>query len=159
LFRRHKALALFASVFRETERRCVFRIRGLRLEVDRLEFYIRPEDGGELPAIMNRLKQVFARRYNREEGRSGRIWGDRYWSRIVEGEPPEEEGEPGGQGAVPTHRVRPCGGQNAENPWFPLVFPLSRRPRAGITPAIRPASPCQAPIPFRGGTRQGKNPP
>jgi hypothetical protein len=40
---------------------------------------------------MKRLKQVFAQRYNRKAGRIGHIWGDRYGSWIVEGEPPEEE--------------------------------------------------------------------
>ncbi|MDR2247490.1 MAG: hypothetical protein LBE17_12610, partial [Treponema sp.] len=49
LFRGHKAPAIFARVFRETELRFVFEIRGLRLEDDWLTFYIRPEDGLELP--------------------------------------------------------------------------------------------------------------
>jgi hypothetical protein len=48
LFRGHKAPAIFARVFRETELRFVFEIRGLRLKDDRLTFYIRPEDGLEL---------------------------------------------------------------------------------------------------------------
>jgi hypothetical protein len=52
LFRRYKALAVFAAVFRETEMRFAFRIQGLRLEDDRLEFYIRPEDGEELRATV-----------------------------------------------------------------------------------------------------------
>jgi hypothetical protein len=35
------------------------------------------------------MKQTFAVRYNRAEGRTGHIWGDRYGSGVVEGEPPE----------------------------------------------------------------------
>jgi REP element-mobilizing transposase RayT len=132
LFRRYTALALFAAVFRETELRFIFRIRGLRLEDDRLEFYIRPEDGLELPAIMKRLKQTFAQRYNREDGRTGHIWGDRYWSRIVEGEPPEEaEEETGGRAAVPGAGVRPCGGKPEGKPRFPLIFPYPAAPAPG----------------------------
>jgi hypothetical protein len=42
LFRGYKAPAIFARVFRETELGFVFEIRGLRLEDDRLTFYIRP---------------------------------------------------------------------------------------------------------------------
>jgi hypothetical protein len=38
------------------------------------------------------MKQTFAVRYNRLSGRTGHIWGDRYWSAILEGEPPEEAG-------------------------------------------------------------------
>jgi hypothetical protein len=42
LFRRAKALAIFAAVFRETGLRFTLEIRALRLEDDRLAFYIRP---------------------------------------------------------------------------------------------------------------------
>jgi REP element-mobilizing transposase RayT len=88
LFRRSVALALFDRVFREARLRFVFTVRSLRLEDDWLSFYIKPEDGLELPAIMKWLKQTFAQRYNRLTGRIGHIWGDRYWSEILEGEPP-----------------------------------------------------------------------
>jgi hypothetical protein len=101
----------------------------LRLEDDRLEFYIRPEDGLELPAIMKRLKQSFAQRYNREDVRTGHIWGDRYWSRIVEGEPEEEEA--GERAAVPGAGVRPRGGKTGGTPRFPLVFPVPAAPAPG----------------------------
>jgi hypothetical protein len=77
LFRRHKAFALFAAVFRETGLRFVFEVRGLRLDGDLLSFYIKPEDGFELPKIMKWMKQVFAQRYNAAAGRIGHIWGDR----------------------------------------------------------------------------------
>jgi REP element-mobilizing transposase RayT len=130
LFREYTATAIFARVFREAELRFVFAIRGLRLEDDWLTFYIKPEDGLELPAIMKWLKQTFAARYNREEGRIGHIWGDRYWSGIVEGEPPEEEGT-GGQAAAPDTGVRPHGGKNDGNPGFPLISPLPRVPAPG----------------------------
>jgi REP element-mobilizing transposase RayT len=98
LFRRAKALRIFARVFRETMLRFVFKIRGLRLEDDWLTFYIKPEDGFELPDIMKWMKQVFAQRYNVAAGRIGHIWGDRYWSRILEGEPPEVEEDGAGLG-------------------------------------------------------------
>ena len=95
LFRRVKALKIFAAVFQETTLRFTFSVRGLRLQDDRLTFYIKPEDGRELPEIMKWMKQVFAQRFNAAAGRSGHIWGDRYWSRIVEGEPEAEEGATG----------------------------------------------------------------
>jgi hypothetical protein len=81
---------------------------------------------------MKRLKQSFAQRYNREDGRTGHIWGDRYWSRIVEGEPPREEAEEtGGRAAVPANGVRPCGGKTEGDPWFPLIFPFPAPPAPG----------------------------
>ncbi|MDR3130042.1 MAG: transposase [Treponema sp.] len=114
LFRRQAALALFARVFREVAGRFEFRVRALRLEDDWLVFFIRPADGFELPAIMKWVKQVFAQRFNWLDGRIGHVWGDRYWSEILEGEPPDED---------EANRDRPQHWTEAENPVFE-VFPL-----------------------------------
>ncbi|MDR1109081.1 MAG: hypothetical protein LBL19_08610, partial [Spirochaetaceae bacterium] len=89
LFRLRQALALFRRVLDDTRERFVFEMTGLRLVGDRLTFYIKPADGLGLPAILKWMKQTFAVRYNRLTGRIGPIWGDRYWSAILEGEPPE----------------------------------------------------------------------
>jgi hypothetical protein len=68
-----------------------------------VSFYIKPADGFELPEIMQWIKQTYACRYNVYDGRTGHIWGDRYESEIVEGEPPESGsgrgdcGESGGE--------------------------------------------------------------
>jgi hypothetical protein len=137
LFRRGKALTIFARVFQEAGLRFVFEVRDLHLEDDWLTFYIKPEDGLELPKIMKWMKQVFAQRYNVAAGRIGHIWGDRYWSRILEGEPPEVEGD-GVGGSAPRDRprrggasngVRPCWRRRAGNPCF---FLLSRFPPAPL---------------------------
>jgi hypothetical protein len=104
LFRLRQALALFRRVLNETGKRFVFEMTGLRLETDRLTFYIKPADGLGLPDILKWMKQTFAVRYNRLTGRTGHIWGDRYWSVIVEGEPPEEAGVEAA--AEPKVRVR-----------------------------------------------------
>ncbi|MDR2053983.1 MAG: transposase, partial [Treponema sp.] len=90
LFRDKKAREIFEQVFRETKLRFAFEIQGLSFEGDLLKFYIRPENGLQLPDIMKWMKQTFAQRYNRWAGRTGHIWGDRYWSLILAGEPPEE---------------------------------------------------------------------
>jgi REP element-mobilizing transposase RayT len=90
LFRLRQALALFRRVLNETGERFVFEMTGFRLEADRISFYIRPANGLGLPDILKWLKQTFAVRYNRLTGRTGHIWGDRYWSAILDGEPPEE---------------------------------------------------------------------
>jgi hypothetical protein len=131
LFRQYKAPAIFARVFRETGLRFVFEVRGLRLDGDLLSFYIKPEDGFELPEIMKWMKQVFAQRFNRMDGRTGHIWGDRYWSRIVEGAPDVgEEGEAaeGAEGAAT--RDRPCwGGMEGKSCFFPILpFPPAPPP-------------------------------
>jgi REP element-mobilizing transposase RayT len=112
-------------VFRETKRRFVFEVRGLCVEDDWLTFYIRPADGLELPAIMKWLKQVFAQRYNRAEGRIGHIWGDRYGSRIVEGDAEEEEITAAGEWSeVSDAGVRPRYKETAIQTAFLLILPL-----------------------------------
>jgi REP element-mobilizing transposase RayT len=121
LFRRCQAMAIFRAVFRETMLRFVFEIRDLRVGDDRLSFYIRPENGLELPDIIKWMKQVFAQRFNTAAGRSGHIWGDRYWSRILEGEPVEgEAGEaPEGTG----YGDRPHKRRKEEKPHFSPPYP------------------------------------
>ncbi|MDR2398386.1 MAG: transposase [Spirochaetaceae bacterium] len=126
VFRRPKALALFAQVFRETQKRFVFQIRGLCLTDDRLTFYIKPEDGLQLPAIMKWLKQVFAQRYNRAEDREGHIWGDRYGSRILAGEPPATcRGEaPAGLKPLTSRMVREYGAGTRVSPQYGKIPPI-----------------------------------
>ena len=139
LFRSSTALALFDQVFRAAELRFVFTVRRLRLEDDRLTFYIKPEDGMELPAIMKWIKQTFAQRYNRLTGRIGHIWGDRYWSAVLEGDPPAgavdaaSKGEAPGGGAVgrgPETGVRPRSWKQSRGARFPPQPP----PSAAISP-------------------------
>jgi REP element-mobilizing transposase RayT len=133
LFRRGSALAIFARVFHETELRFRFAVCRLSLEDDWLRFYIKPVEGLELPEIMQWLKQVFAQRVNQAEGRIGHIWGDRYWSRIVEGVPPVEgEGEePAVDGGETAPGVRPRWRGKAAGTGFSMIFPLPAAPSPG----------------------------
>jgi hypothetical protein len=135
LFRLRQALALFRRVLNETGERFVFEMTGLRLETDRLTFYIRPEDGLRLPDILKWMKQTFAVRYNRLTGRTGHIWGDRYWSAILDGEPPEEAEREAEEEAEPKARVRgrvrPRHGEMAIIAEF---FTLSPHPPASSPP-------------------------
>jgi hypothetical protein len=126
------ALAIFAGVFRETGLRFRFAVCGLCLEDDWLRFYIKPVEGLELPEIMQWLKQVFAQRVNQAEGRIGHIWGDRYWSRIVEGEPPGGgEEEPVADSEEADLGVRPRGWGKAARTGFSTIFPLPAAPTPG----------------------------
>jgi REP element-mobilizing transposase RayT len=124
-----RAAALFLRVFRETMLCFPFEVRGLRLEADWISFYIKPDDGLELPAIMKRMKQVFAQRYNALTGRTGHIWGDRYWSQILEGEPPEDVGAEAAFGAE--IGVRPWRRKQGRGPRFSAVFTAPSAPVPG----------------------------
>ncbi|MDR2052787.1 MAG: transposase [Treponema sp.] len=128
LFRVNKAREIFEQVFREAELRFVFEIQGLSFKDDWLTFYIRPEDGLQLPDIMKWMKQTFAQRYNRWAERTGHIWGDRYWSLILEGEPPEGTGR---HAAASNTGVRPPDGKNGGAPSFSPVSPRQTTPAPG----------------------------
>jgi hypothetical protein len=93
LFKRRQAIAIFCRMFGEARGRFACEIRGFRLEEEWLSFYIRPTDGLQLPVIMQWVKQTFAVRFNLRTERTGHIWGDRYWSRVLEGDPPEGAAE------------------------------------------------------------------
>jgi hypothetical protein len=92
---------------------------------------------------MKWMKQVFAQRYNRQTGRIGHIWGDRYWSLIVEDaeategtEPMWEQCEEGDAGVRPRNgkpdmRVRPRRGETALQRLFSLIFPPQAAPTPG----------------------------
>ncbi|MDR0597871.1 MAG: transposase [Treponema sp.] len=125
------AAALFSGVFRETTLRFAFQVRGLRFGADQLRFYIKPEDGLELPAIMQWLKQTFAQRYSALSGRTGHMWGDRYWSAILEGEAPTDVGAEAALGAGAEHRDRPRRRKRGRAPRFSAVSPALRPPASG----------------------------
>jgi hypothetical protein len=74
----------------ETKKLYKFEMRGLKIGGSLLSFYIKPEDGYELPKIMQWLKQTFSLWFNLHTGRKGHTWGERYESEIVLGEPPED---------------------------------------------------------------------
>jgi hypothetical protein len=133
-------LALFAQVLDGTAERFSFEIRALRLEGYSVVFYIKPEDGLQLPRIMQWLKQTFAVRYNLRHGRTGHIWGDRYWSEILKGEPPEEakkwSGTVMGVEAAELLPAEARGGplSGRDSPLLDRVRPLSGKTKAGVRP-------------------------
>ena len=88
LFRLPWAKTLFCRVLLETCKRFGFEIRGLKLNGAWLMFCIKPVDGLQLPKIMQFLKQAFSVRFNWLTGRVGHVWGERYESEILAGEPP-----------------------------------------------------------------------
>jgi REP element-mobilizing transposase RayT len=94
LFLDRAAVDLFNQVLREAGKRFAIEVRHLVIEADRVSFYIKPADGLQLPEIMQWIKQTFACRYNALKRLDGHTWGDRYWSKVIEGEPPEEETSP-----------------------------------------------------------------
>jgi REP element-mobilizing transposase RayT len=90
IFLDRAAVDLFNQVLREAGERFAIEVRHLVIVADRVSFYIKPADGFMLPEIMQWIKQTFACRYNAMKRLDGHVWGDRYWSKVIGGEPPEE---------------------------------------------------------------------
>jgi hypothetical protein len=90
LFWLPKERARFEQVLNEARELYAFVLCGLCFSGPWVSFYIKPDDGFQLPEIMQWVKQTYSVRYNLYDGRSGHIWGDRYWSKIALGEPPED---------------------------------------------------------------------
>jgi REP element-mobilizing transposase RayT len=96
LFLDRAAVDLFNRVLREAGKRFAIEVRHIVIQADRVSFYIKPADGFQLPEVMQWIKQTFACRYNAMKRLDGHTWGDRYWSKVIDGEPPEEETPMGG---------------------------------------------------------------
>jgi REP element-mobilizing transposase RayT len=149
VFWSRKTVRLLRKVLREARGVYEFEIRGLRVEDDRVSFYIKAADGFMLPAVMQWVKQTFAVRYNVGHGRSGHIWGERYWSVVLGREPPESaevcdlmaadwvegaEAAEGGKGTdmAASERVQSEGshhaGKRAKNPRLPPGSPRHAAP-------------------------------
>jgi REP element-mobilizing transposase RayT len=92
VFWSRKTVRLLRKVLREARGVYEFEIRGLRVEADHVSFYIKAADGFMLPAVMQWVKQTFAVRYNVGHGRTGHIWGERYWSVVLGCDPPGSAG-------------------------------------------------------------------
>ena len=85
----------------------------------------------ELPVIMQWLKQTFAQRYNALTGRTGHIWGDRYWPEILEGDPPAAVGAEAALGAGIEIGDRPRSRKRRRVPRFSGVSPARPAPAPG----------------------------
>jgi hypothetical protein len=81
---------LLCRVLRDAKGIYSFEMCGLTFAGATLSFYIKPADGKELPKIMQWIKQTFSVRFNVIVGRTGHVWGERYRSEIIAGEPPKE---------------------------------------------------------------------
>jgi hypothetical protein len=72
IFLSERVVRLFMQTLREADTIFAFKRRGLNIEANRVSFFVKPDDGFELPAIMKWLKQTFATRFNVMMKRTGR---------------------------------------------------------------------------------------
>jgi REP element-mobilizing transposase RayT len=50
-----------------------------------IHFLIKPGKAGSVSELMQWIKCNFAKAWNNAQGRTGHVWGERFYSRIIEG--------------------------------------------------------------------------
>lgn len=79
------AKLLFLGVLAEARKCYRFKVEDFCIMGNHFHLIIKPASGESLSMIMKWILQVFAIRYNRRHGLTGHFWGDRFFSRIIEG--------------------------------------------------------------------------
>jgi len=75
---------MFLSVLKEAKRKYCFQIENICIMGNHVHLIIRPGVGESLSSIMQWALGVFAMRFNRHFGLTGHVWGERFFSRILE---------------------------------------------------------------------------
>jgi putative transposase len=81
-----KFKALFLSFIEKAKEKFHFRLWDFCIMDNHVQFLIKPSEDGNLSAIMQWIKCNFAKAWNKECGRYGHVWGDRYYSKIISGD-------------------------------------------------------------------------
>lgn len=76
---------LFLGILMHLQAEMGFKIEHFSIMDNHFHLIIKTLDM-ELPTIMKRLLMTFTIRYNKHYGRTGHIWGDRYFSEIIHDE-------------------------------------------------------------------------
>jgi putative transposase len=85
LFAPEKDKKLFMIVIKQAKKRYRFQIRNFCIMNNHIHLLIKPSEGESLSAIMQWILSVFAIRWNKIHALSGHVWGERFFSRIING--------------------------------------------------------------------------
>jgi putative transposase len=76
---------LFLSFVAKAKRKFHFHLWDFCIMGNHIHFLIKPGNAGNLSKIMQWIKCNFAKAWNKEHGRKGHVWGERFYSRIIKG--------------------------------------------------------------------------
>jgi putative transposase len=76
--------ALFLEVVKRAKGKYNFRIENFCVMGNHFHFILQPLKGESLSAIMRWIMSVFAMSWNRIHKLTGHVWGERYFSRIID---------------------------------------------------------------------------
>ncbi|MDR1219925.1 MAG: transposase [Treponema sp.] len=77
--------ALFLSFVKKAKRKFNFQLWDFCIMGNHIHFLIKPSESGSLSKIMQWIKCNFAKSWNKMNGRKGHVWGERFYSRIING--------------------------------------------------------------------------
>jgi putative transposase len=79
---------VISDLYQQTIERCKekfsFEISNFDILGNNVSYIIHPGKNSPLPKIMQWMKSVFAKAYNKRTGQSGHVWKERYTSTIIE---------------------------------------------------------------------------
>jgi putative transposase len=76
---------LFLGVLKEAKDKYSFSIATFCILGNHFHLFIQPGKGENLSRIMQWVLSVFAMRYNKKMGYTGHVWGERFFSQIIDG--------------------------------------------------------------------------
>jgi REP element-mobilizing transposase RayT len=77
---------MLCQVIDEAHKRYKFALWDISIDDSYFTCHIKPEPGQSLSRILQWVKSVVARRWNKVRGMHGHLWGARFYSEILEGE-------------------------------------------------------------------------
>lgn len=81
----HGMKVLFLATILRAKKRYRFQISNFSILGNHFHLIITPGSGESLSAIMQWILSVFAMAYNRKLGLTGHVWGERFFSKVIEG--------------------------------------------------------------------------
>jgi REP element-mobilizing transposase RayT len=84
IFNNDFIITLFYDVIKRCKEKYVFTIENFEIMGNHTHFILTPGKDASLPKIMQWIASVFAKTYNKKMGISGRLWKERYFSKIIE---------------------------------------------------------------------------
>lgn len=84
IFAQDDVKRLFVSTLKEAKHRFDFNVENVCIMENHVHFILRPALGESLSVIMQWMLSVFAIRYNKRFGLTGHVWGERFYSKIIE---------------------------------------------------------------------------
>jgi REP element-mobilizing transposase RayT len=77
-------VTLFYDIIKRCKKKYSFFFENFDIMGNHVHFMITPGENASLPRIMQWVNSVFAKTYNKKMGISGRLWKERYFSKIIE---------------------------------------------------------------------------